>query len=206
MSDAETPDVTHLALVSPDSAPRPQCDGTGRSVMRIDEVTCPACLQLVADRTGCAIAQAEAEIHDAHAIPAGDEPLAALTPAAPTLADLALSWAKYADAIGQDDPFEASILRQCAEALERALTSARIVPAAAIVLDQPTDETTADLAAELEIDIADLITTKPGYVVVGELLPDSDYGRIELTPGQVRTLAARLALAAADAETPGTGA
>ncbi len=68
MTTTPTDDYVHQALVS-DGTPRPWCGGAGRSVTRKAEVTCPACLQLDADR------KARAEVHDAHAIPAGDEPV-----------------------------------------------------------------------------------------------------------------------------------
>lgn len=42
--------VTHKALVPLDGPPRPACGGSGRSVARADEVTCPDCLRLAAER------------------------------------------------------------------------------------------------------------------------------------------------------------
>ncbi len=65
-----TDDYVHLALVG-ERPPRSQCDGPfgpdDALTMRIADVTCPACLQLDADR------KARAEVHDTHAIPATDE-------------------------------------------------------------------------------------------------------------------------------------
>ncbi len=66
-----TADYVHLILFPVDGPPRPQCGGSGRSVMRVAEVTCPGCLQLPAVRS---LQAAEPEVHDAHAIPATDEP------------------------------------------------------------------------------------------------------------------------------------
>jgi hypothetical protein len=57
----------HQAIISADAPPRPACGGSGRSVARAADVTCPACLALAADR------KARTEVHDTHAIPAGDE-------------------------------------------------------------------------------------------------------------------------------------
>lgn len=95
------PAYTHQAIISADTPPRPACNGTGRSVACAADVTCPDCLSLAAERSARVAepdefaaadeadaieasraeedradveAQADAELHDAHAIPAGDEP------------------------------------------------------------------------------------------------------------------------------------
>lgn len=98
-------DVTHQVLIPLDGPPRPACDGSGRSVARTGEVTCPECLRLAAERSARTAepdefaaadeadaievsraeenradvaAQADAELHDTHAIQAGDEPVRVL--------------------------------------------------------------------------------------------------------------------------------
>lgn len=68
-------DETHQVIVPIGGSPRPACFGIGPSTLRADEVTCPDCLSLAAERS---TRVAEAEVHDAHAIPAGDEPVRVL--------------------------------------------------------------------------------------------------------------------------------
>jgi hypothetical protein len=62
------PAHVHQAIISADAPPRPACDGSGPSVARAADVTCPACLALAAGR------KARTELHDSHAIPSQDEP------------------------------------------------------------------------------------------------------------------------------------
>ncbi len=71
MTTEATDDRIHLVFI-PVDGPRPQCDGSGPCTMRIDEVTCPDCLQMYAARD--LRMDTEPVVHDAHAIPAGDEP------------------------------------------------------------------------------------------------------------------------------------
>jgi hypothetical protein len=43
--------VTHQALIPLDGPPRPACDGSGRSVTRAADVTCPDCKGLAEERS-----------------------------------------------------------------------------------------------------------------------------------------------------------
>lgn len=101
--------VTHKALVPLDGPPRPACGGSGRSVARAADVTCPDCLSLDTERLARvaesdefaaadeadaieasraeenradAVAQAEAGLHDL-----GDDELSASRPVEPVQAD-----------------------------------------------------------------------------------------------------------------------
>jgi hypothetical protein len=202
------PAYTHQAIISADAPPHSACGGSGRSVARPADVTCPDCLSLDAERS---TRVAEAEVHDTPAIPAEDEPdhLAAFRALNPKPGQVFLDHSDRPLAVVEDhngwylttldglNQFKPSAVGTFGP-----MTRARVVHAEAIVLDRPTAEATA--ALEMAVGARDVAhVLRPGADgyrgPAGEISINLGRGSSRLAFDHAITLAALVATAAREA-------